>query len=42
MNDAEMGSSNPEAAAKRAAVLKRWFDVRSWRGLFGGVKAQRA
>jgi hypothetical protein len=42
MNDAEMGSSNPEAAARRAAALKRWFDVRGWRGLFGGVKTQRA
>lgn len=39
MNDAEMGSANREVAAKRAAMLKRWFDVR---GLFGGAKAQRA
>jgi len=42
MNDAEMGSSDPEAAAKRAATLRRWFDMKGWRGFFGGIKAQRA
>jgi hypothetical protein len=39
MNDAEMGSANPEADARRAAMLRRWFDIRGWRGLFGAAKA---
>lgn len=33
MNDAEMGSADPTAAAKRARELKNWFNGRS---LWGG------
>lgn len=42
MNDAEMGSADPKQNAKRDAMLKRWFEFRGLRGLFGGAKAQRA
>jgi hypothetical protein len=38
MNDAEIGSADPAKAAKRAAQLKRWFDVRG----FWGAKPERA
>lgn len=42
MNDAEMGSADPKQNARRDAMLKRWFEFRGLRGLFGGAKAQRA
>lgn len=40
MNDSEIGSADPAKAAKRAAELKRWFDMRTWWG--GKSSAARA